>query len=230
MAARDVGRLALAELGSRRRDPVDPLDRPRRTLVDATVELVHAIGHADVPLVIVVDDAHDADESLVSLLGRLFDGPMCIPTLVVTTASLQRLRLGISASTSGPFGSWLDGAAARLPTNVARVEAARLDDDAMAALVREAHPACDGEVVDAFVERADGNPLVLQDLLGLERVRRSARAREAGLAPSEVAHLPNSHGSILEERWRDLPDAVRHALVVRSGTAGSLVRARAAPE
>jgi hypothetical protein len=190
-------------------------DERRPDLVTRIIELVDLLGR-DVPLVVVVDDAHDADPGVVDLLKRLPVEAPSAAVLVACTAWPDRLREQAEAGEEGSFGLWLSEAVTDGSAWVRRVELDRLGEGDVEKVVRAHAPATEPAVLEALAVRADGNPLVAESLLQLRRVTRRLRNGRLELTVAEIDALPASYPDILRERWRDLPESVQEALCVAS--------------
>lgn len=208
---------------------VDPEQAARTALVD---ELARSLARLSreapgLPVVLVVDDAHWADPSLVGLLERLFERHPRAAVLVVATAWPDELRLQAPPHGTDPssFGGWLTTVA---PHRKAEVPLERLDDESLADVVRAVAPATTGATLDALVRHCDGNPLALELLLTLRPVRRSVADGAVTLAPASVAALPTGLEELHAARWDELPEPVRCALNVAALQGPQFVEACAA--
>jgi class 3 adenylate cyclase len=110
----------------------------------AVARLIAALAAAETPLVIVVEDLHWAEPTLIELLRFLVEA-VTFPVLFVGTAREE----------------FLDEGHARLADCVIHVQ--RLTDDAARALLAQ-HTRLDVRETEAVVERADGNPFFLEQL------------------------------------------------------------------
>ncbi|MBA3328786.1 MAG: AAA family ATPase, partial [Solirubrobacterales bacterium] len=186
---------------------IDPDAAERLDLVDRSLAVAAAARAADVPLVLIVDDAHRADRSLVNLIRRLVEADEG-SVLIVSTAWPDELARG----GEGSFGAFLRER--QQAQAVFRRPLDRLPRDDLSRLVLSEAPATDVQVVAALAARADGNPLVLRGLLETRRAQRQTRDGRIELSADEVARLPNSYRGQLEERWRDLEEPVREAFAI----------------
>src|SRR5262249_41801103 len=157
-----------------------------------------------VTTVLVLDEAHDADPSVIGLLEQQLTAKAS-RLLVVTCSWPERL----SAETPGSFGAWLKIVPAEL---VARISLEPLDTDDLATLVTDIAPRTEIDVVQALARRADGNPFVLAGTLDHRRVRLVTREGRIEMDPAEVDSLPSTAREALRARWQSLDEAVREAL------------------
>ncbi len=213
----DVSRLvvhAARRRGGEREDDevqvVQAVDPGRAPLVEKVVEVIRRTAGDGLPFVIVVDDAHDADESVIAVLEHIFAGPTPVPVLCVLTAWPDRLAKQ-SRNREG-LGGWLEHAVERDPARCQRHLLARLKPGELASIVRERAPATEAVVASAFADRADGNPLVLEGLLQLPRVIQAIRNGGIALAAEEVRDFDNKLPTIMRAAWEGLPLPVREAL------------------
>ncbi|MEI7931228.1 MAG: tetratricopeptide repeat protein, partial [Actinomycetes bacterium] len=242
--------LAAAKSGIRRKreDRIDADDSPRADLVVEIFNLLKMIGKQKAPIVIVVEDAHLADSSLLGLLDNVFSQNSRLPVLCVCLTWPDELAKQRSASEGQSFGAWLNHVHSVAPQSAEVHTLTRLDSDALESIVRRTAPHTNPAVINALVSRADGNPLILSSLLEVPRVKNSLTPDgDIAMDPSEVAELPQEYRAILQARWDGLPSDVQLALCLaalqgrrfvrelvvssyeamgkREGTSGSLDRA-----
>ena len=124
-------------------DPVDDLlpEQLRERTLSTLARLVEEVG-ATAPLLLVVEDLHDADPSSLELLQRIVarDGPP--------------LGILVTSRTEGP----------ELAGDVTRLAVGPLDDAAAAAVIRRILADAAPDQVARLVDRADGIPLYLEEL------------------------------------------------------------------
>ena len=127
-------------LGVEQVDDLLPEQLRERTL-SALARLVEEVG-ATAPLLLVVEDLHDADPSTLELLQRIVarDGPA--------------VGILVTSRTEGP----------ELAGDVTRLAVGPLDDTAAAAVVRGILVGGPPDQVAQLVDRADGIPLYLEEL------------------------------------------------------------------
>ena len=162
----------------------------------------------DLPVVLVVDDAHWADRGTIAFIGKLLNTPGHI--LLVATAWPD--QLAVQATETGTFGHalvpWIEAGRAE------RHELERLPDTALGRLIHEAADQVDPRVLRALCERADGNPNRLQGLMSLRVVRRALAADGTALTDGQIETLPAGDREIIMAIWRDLPEHVRDVLAL----------------
>ena len=191
---------------------VDAEQSDRSALVDELASSLVRLSTepAPLPVVVIVDDAHEAAPSTVALVERLLASPAA-RVLVVATAWPDALAL--QAQERRDFGGWLDEFD---PDGSCRVALAALLEVDLERLVRAVAPSTASEVVGGLVERSGGNPFVLGLILSLPVVRRSIADGAITLSPAQTASVPNEVRRLYLEKWNDLPEPVREALAVAS--------------
>ncbi len=182
----------------------------RGNVYDAFGDLLAAVAeHA--PVLVVVEDAHWADESTRDMLSYLFSRPAPGVSLVVSYRSddLHRrhpLRRQVA--------EWM-----RL-RGVDRLQVEPLADDDVRLLVRALHPATMSEAeYVSIVDRAEGNPFFIEELVG---------AAWSGQVPGELADVLLVHLDRLDETTRTVTRLVSvagrqvsHALLAAVSDLGS---------
>ncbi len=164
-----------------------------------------------VPIVLVVDDAHYADDTLVETIDIVLRHRTA-QILVVATAWPQELD---DEDEEAPFPAWWNGP---LPQNVrerlTRIDLGALGEEAARQLLLGDLPPGAAPMADSIIERWGTNPLVLRTLVRLPRVR--AALAEGKLGGDSLSRLPQQLEAILGEYWGNLPDEVRGALSLAS--------------
>ena len=182
----------------------------RGNVYDAFGDLLAAVAeHA--PVLVVVEDAHWADESTRDMLSYLFSRPVPGVSLVVSYRSddLHRrhpLRRQVA--------EWM-----RL-RGVDRLQVEPLADDDVRRLVRALHPTTMSEAeYVSIVDRAEGNPFFIEELVG---------AAWSGQVPGELADVLLVHLDRLDETTRTVTRLVSvagrqvgHALLAAVSDLGS---------
>lgn len=172
---------------------------------------------APAPLVLVVEDLHWADTSLVSFLGHLADQAVATSILLIVTARPELAER---------HPEWLTGAR---PATV--VQLVSLNDGAIRQLVESTLAGAPPELVEAVLERAAGSPLYAEQLAALV-VERGLSTQDATL---DVAAIPPTIQALLAARIDALPGELKPALldasvigrVFWSGAVASLQHAEA---
>ena len=130
-------------------------------------EQIARLSGEDLPVVLVIDDAHWADPGTASFVGKVLNTSGHV--LLVATAWPD--QLAIQSAEVGTFGHalphWIDSGRAE------RHDLARLPDAALVRVIEGAGRGVDSRIVRALSERADGNPNRLQGLMSLRVVRRA---------------------------------------------------------
>ena len=188
------------------RQPVDgeTPDRSQPTDRGELFESVHAAFEglgADGPLLLVIEDAHWADQSTRDLITLLYSRGFATPVSVVVSYRSDDLhRRHPLRATAAQWG--------RLP-GMGRLELAPLPDTAVRRLVRALHPAPLRESdVHTVVERAEGNALFTEELV-------AAASLGDGAMPPDLAGL-------LLVRLDQLDDTARHVVRVAAAAGRSV--------
>lgn|GEM_PF-2957333 len=164
-----------------------------------------------VPIVLVVDDAHYADDTLVETIDIVLRNRDA-QVLVVATAWPQELD---DKNEQAPFPAWWNGKLAqRGHERLTRIDLGALDGAAARQLLQADLPQGADQTADAIIERWGTNPLVLRTLVRLPRVR--AALKEGVVGGESLSRLPQQLESILGEYWSNLPDGVRGTLSLAS--------------
>jgi DNA-binding CsgD family transcriptional regulator/tetratricopeptide (TPR) repeat protein len=156
----------------------------RGNVYDAFGALLSAVAE-QAPVLVVVEDAHWADESTRDMLSFLFSRPLPGVSLLVSYRSddLHRrhpLRRQVA--------EWM-----RM-RGVDRLQLDPLADDAVRRLVRALHPSTMSEAeCVSIVDRAEGNPFFVEELVG---------AAFSGQVPGELADVLLVHLDRLDETTR----------------------------
>ena len=207
-----TGASRVRELVRRRRvremSPQGAAEQFEQNLTSGLADRVRQLSKA-VPILLVIDDAHDADQVTVGVLDRLLRVPEA-RLLVVAMAWPD-----VIAGTEGrPLGSWLRSAeAGPVRERVEHVELEPLSRADLNRIVSLQAPSTPAAVCSAFASRYD-NPLALRYVLELPRVRRRTVGGSIQLRPDEVAGLPSTLAGVFNDAWNELPGAVQSALAV----------------
>jgi tetratricopeptide (TPR) repeat protein len=209
----DPGRVVAAD------SPEHHEDRLAR-LVEGLARLARAR-----PLIVVVDDAQFADDTLLRMLDGLLRET---GVLVIATAWPSHLDASEGAL---PFAQWARSFAAERPERFARFDLEELAPEEIDAVVHAELPAAAG-VAARLYELYGTNLLAIHGVLRLPRVRRLAE--RGSLDPEAVAELPRDVEAMFGEHWAGLPDAVQHVLALAAQPQGTrylpdLVAAALAP-
>lgn len=156
----------------------------RGNVYDAFGDLLSAVAE-EAPVLVVVEDAHWADESTRDMLSFLFSRPVPGVALVV---SYRADDLHRRHPLRRQVAEWM-----RL-RGVDRLQLEPLADDDVRLLVRALHPATMSEAEYAsVVDRAEGNPFFIEELVG---------AAWSGQVPGELADVLLVHLDRLDDATR----------------------------
>ena len=156
----------------------------RGNVYDAFSDLLAAVAE-DTPLLVVVEDAHWADESTRDMLSFLFSRPVPGVALVV---SYRADDLHRRHPLRRQVAEWM-----RL-RGVDRLQVDPLAADDVRLLVRALHPATMSEAeYVSIVDRAEGNPFFIEELVG---------AAWSGQVPGELADVLLVHLDRLDDITR----------------------------
>jgi class 3 adenylate cyclase/tetratricopeptide (TPR) repeat protein len=166
----------------------------------------------DLPLVLVFEDLHWADDVLLDFIDHLAEWAVSVPLLIVGTARPELLERR---------SSWSGG-----KRNASTISLHRLSDDQtaeIASMLLE-HGALAPELRRTLVARADGNPLYARELVRMLRERGLLVRQGEGwaLARATDLPLPESVQGIIAARLDALP-AAEKALVQVASVVGKRV-------
>jgi hypothetical protein len=188
-------------------------------LVTEAFALLSGLATPKLPVVILVEDAHLADESLSQLLGKLMDSSAAV--LIITTAYPGELE----------DNSWIKTAMGSAPQRVIRFTpedvrrptpdnfADLFDDNASLRPLNDSDleniapfyfpkGGIDKETLRRLVTKYP-NPLALETLCSLPQYRRLTT--ELTLTSDQVQRLPNTIAELHLKHWNELPEATRKA-------------------
>ena len=147
------------------------------------------------PTVLVIEDLHWADDTLVAFLSHLADYVAGLPLLLVTTARPELEER---------HTAWLSRT-----RRSSVVSLAALPEPSMAALVAELIPRASPEMTATILDRAVGSPLYAEQLAAILRDRPPGRPTDE---PDDEA-IPPSIAALLAARIDALPDAEKAVLL-----------------
>ncbi|MGE0230134.1 MAG: hypothetical protein AB7U23_16670, partial [Dehalococcoidia bacterium] len=189
--AREVG-------GSRREDEIGEL-------ADGLARLTKAM-----PTVLIVDDAHVADQALCDVLDSVLRRSES-RLLVIATAWPAQLDREQDLL---PFPRWARDFASKFatltPVRYFRMDLQELTRDEVEQLLEAEMPAA-AAFADLVHARLGANPHALRALLRLPRIRRAIERNE--LTASSLAQLDTAE-DIYAEDWESVPESVRTALAL----------------
>ena len=158
-----------------------------------------------VPFVMVIDDIHWADTTLVAFLEHLARNKAS-RVLVIATQWPQ-------SDTRTPWQEFVDAA------HCATHNLGALDDAAVRKLIKSeyrrvaaADVPFDEAIADLVVERVGASPMAIRALFGIERTRRMIE--QGSLTAAETNWIPRDLKSLLSLYWEELPRGVRDVLVI----------------
>src|SRR5664280_1726631 len=175
--------------------------------VEQAADVLTAVSHL-VPLVLVIDDAHDLDPDSLQLLATLRQRRL-VGLIVLTACTRSPDREVVE----GEFARWLSELAGQ--GRVERHRLARLDLASMAKIAADEMPeVSDPGALAVVTECADGNPLALRELLRLPAVQDAVRTGRdlAGLLPR--LHPEGDLSHLYEAAWTALPVQARRVLAL----------------
>lgn len=213
LGERTVG--ALRESGARRdRLQASEVISAKADLVDDTVAMISRLALPELPLVVFVEDLHDADASLSDLLAQLASRPGAV--LIVTTSwpgsTAANPHVTAARDAAAERVLVLDHRGGRPPAPFPPdASLAPLTDEALAAIVRFRYPRVDAETLRSIIARYT-NPLALELFCELPRVRRRVRDGQLALSATTIAESPAEIRGLYRELWNELPETVREAL------------------
>ena len=176
------------------------------------------MAHGKLPLVVVVEDAHLMDEGLGEALRLLAEsGPQAPPVLVIVTAwpegrtrdGYQQWRQELLSPVDGQVRGLLvaDGSAYPFPS-------LNLNDRVQ--LVREYAADTDRATAELMANKWT-NPYALRLALSSGRMQRRIRDDAFNVTPEHLEAMPVEIQDLYRDRWRELPEGVRQALMLAAG-------------
>jgi tetratricopeptide (TPR) repeat protein len=176
---------------------------------------------SDIPFVLVIEDAHDADGPLLELLRLVLDPEQetRLPMLVVALGWPHRIAEQEHAEGAGQpentFGQLLADFRA-IGVSVDRRSLGPLPDAGMREIILGAAPNSEDAVLLDFVRHCEGNPFMARLLLDLDIVKGSIKDGAITLDLATVARLPATVADAMRELWGQLPREVQLVLELAS--------------
>lgn len=223
-SAQHARRRAAAIAGTEALDP-----SPDRLVADAAA-MAQKLAVTRLPLVVFVEDAHQADAALCQLLSRLVRGDIAV--MIVTTSlpghhdRNEHLR---SSSMTEPSRLWelgFDDDVPPLPPFESTASLARFSQAELGEIVRSFYPTTEPAVVAQVASRYD-NPLAIALFCSLERVALRSVDGALRLSSQDLASLPFDIRGLYAEIWRALPVPVRRVLSAAACSIPSKINAEA---
>ena len=177
--------------------------------------IMHASRRRSV--VIIIDDAHVADETLVEFLDELLQRTN-------TRVLIIACAWPITKAHDLPFATWLDRAGQVTDHRLMQVDLATdapMTDADLTRMIRAelARQGFDADTVGEpiyrlLIDKSEGNPLAAIAQLQTEECASLLATGKLGLREAE--DLPSGLRSIIESYWRNLPENVRSVLALAS--------------
>ena len=183
---------------------VDATDSQRSDLVDDLAPALERLGSVGLPIVIVVEDLHSADASLVELLARLLAAKEA--RILVVTTSWRGLLDESDRPASHLVHRVENGRRVRI---FADLTISDLDIKDRKAIVH-ASLANISDQNASKLAATYSNPWALQLATSIGWVSR----RQTDLTDADVASLPRDVGGLFSLIWSELPDDVRRILML----------------
>ena len=184
--------------------------------VDEAVALVARLAIPELPVVVFVEDLHDADPTLVEMLTALASRSGAILVLSTSWPGSTEANLAVTAAFDrlGERVVRVSHRSGSLPVPF-RPEATldELDAAALGQIVRFSYPEVEPETLQRIVERYP-NPLALELFCELPRIRRRSKDGALALSAAAVAEAPGEIRGLYQELWRELPERLREALTL----------------
>jgi len=186
----------------------------RRSAVERLADRVVATSRT-VPVVIIIDDAHSGDETLVSFLTQVLDRPRA--RVLVVACSWPTTE-----GSALPFDEWRSAAISRGEGRITGIDLlteAPLTRSDLATLLRDevVRQGIDPDSIDAatysiLAAKAEGNPLAA--IVQLQADHAAELLASGSLDPVTAAVLPAGLRAIIQSYWRAIPEPVRAALAL----------------
>jgi tetratricopeptide (TPR) repeat protein len=206
---------AIRDAGARRdRLASDAAISTPADFVDEAVSLVSRLAIPGLPVVVFVEDLHDADETLIDVLTSLVSRPGAVLVLSTGWPGSTDANPAVAAAFArlGDRTIRVSHRSDRLPPPFPPdASLGDLDAAALAAIVRFSYPRVDDDTLRLIVERYP-NPLALELFCELPRIRRRSRDGVLSLSPSTIADAPAEIRGLYQDLWLELPERLREAL------------------
>lgn len=182
--------------------------------VDEAIALVSRLAIPELPVIVFVEDLHDADSTLVELLTALASRSGAILVLSTSWPGSTEANPAVAAAFAqlGERVVRVSQRSGMLPAPFRREATLdELDAAALGEIVRFSYPGVDPETLQRIVERYP-NPLALELFCELPRIRRRSTDGALTLSAAAVAEAPGEIRGLYQELWRELPERLREAL------------------
>lgn len=196
-----------AILGTRK---IDAEDVERQRFVDDLSATVSRLSQQRVPLLLFLDDAHDADESVMAFVSSLLKIPENRILIIACTWPDQL------ANPMTEISDWIRSLQEDVYGVTEIVQLDQLSGDDLATIVREVAPHTSPTIVSAFVNRFSPNPFLLRQALSFRSVKKSMVDGAITMSPQEIDQLESDLDGQYLRKWGELPTSVREVLMVAS--------------
>jgi tetratricopeptide (TPR) repeat protein len=186
----------------------------RRNEIEQLVDVVVGVSRRT-PMVIVIDDAHVADETLVTFVEEVMQRPWASVLIVACSWPMDGER-------ELPFEGWLNRQRASMRADLELVDLSAdvpmSQDDLIGLMRAEIHRqgldpgTVDDEVYTALAKNADGNALAA--VAQLQTATAMQLLQSGTLDLQEATRLPTGLREIIRSYWQGIPEPVRSALAL----------------
>jgi tetratricopeptide (TPR) repeat protein len=184
-------------------------DERERTIVLA--KQIERLSDA-VPIVIIVDNAHWADQRLLDLLGRVLTASEGRVLLITTTWPHTRTAHDNLAGHGEFFRNWFNELQLRMRDKCNEVTLSPLSNKALSQLFESEVPGTNAELRGLILERVDRNPLLLRMVLRMERV--AGGLKRGKLSPDAIAILPSTILDAVSQYWEEFSTELKIVLAL----------------
>lgn len=186
-------------------------------VLDQVVTVVTRLAQTAVPVVLFIEDFHDADQLLADLVGRLIQADAAV--LIITSgwpgAAARREHLAAVMNGAGSRLTTIDPNTSAPAPFPADASLAPLADASLSQIVRHYFPRTSDDTLRALVAVYE-NPYALELLCTRPSYRRKFADGELRLSPEQIQKLPKTVRDMYRAIWVELPEQVRTALALAS--------------
>jgi hypothetical protein len=196
---------------------VDVQDHGRESELTQLVENLSRISRK-VPIVIVVDDAHWADQGLINVIDGLLQDKSSRVLILATTwpHALDQADHPGESAISGPFTKWWAGQLESPQASIINVEALSQRD--LKELLRSDAAWLTEDQTAALMEHVRENPLTARVLLRTDRTQ--GILKSDSFSATDLQGIPHDLKDAFRLYWRELPKEVR-AMLARAAQLGT---------
>jgi len=187
-----------------------------QTRIDGTLGDLLSILSQQIPMVVVLDDAHWAHERTLRALDRVLTSRDSRVLVIATTWPHALPWNDEQLQPESPlysFRQWSADFEARFPSSTEVIEIESMSATEMEALLPEEFPSNERNDSSFLIDFVDGNPLVLRGLLRIDTV---TRAISKGKIEQTGLRIPSNVAGMFRLYWNEFPDWVKRALCVAS--------------